>query len=332
MLVYFFNNNIYKQKEKMMRLITTTLLFTLLSLAVYSQNSNLIFFTEGGEKFTLYVNGVKSNTEPLANVKVEDINMEMAQIRVVFETPGAPELKSAMYIERGMEMTSMIMKNNKGKYVFRPSGSVPVSQSKPSGETIAIKQAAPVGDINTNSGTTTTTTTSTSTGTVIAPAGNVVDVNVTDGASGVSMNINMNVDGIQQTTGTTMTTTSVTTSGSYSESSTAQKTQANDAPVVREGCTTPMSSSDFGKAKQSIVNKSYSEEKMTIFNQILRANCVSVSQVIGFMELFTYEADKLTAAKNAYKKTVDKGNYYQVNDAFTYSASVTELNAFLENQ
>ncbi|MEM9340925.1 MAG: DUF4476 domain-containing protein, partial [Bacteroidota bacterium] len=93
-----------------------------------------------------------------------------------------------------------------------------------------------------------------------------------------------------------------------------------------------MAASGFSRAKASIESKSFSDEQLTVFKQIISNNCVSVSQVVGFMNLFTYEEEKVTVAKLAYPKTVDKGNYYQVNDALTYSDSIEALNGFIEKQ
>lgn len=102
--------------------------------------------------------------------------------------------------------------------------------------------------------------------------------------------------------------------------------------AANDGCSGPMNAGNFESAKKSISSKSFAEEKMTICKQIIRANCFSVQQVIGLMKLFVYEENKLDVAKLAYPKTFDKGNYYLINNALTYSASVDELNKFLESQ
>lgn len=314
-----------------MKLITTSILFVLMLIGINAQNTNMIFFTEGGEKFTLYLNGVQVNEIPLTNVKAEGINMEMTKIRIVFETPGIPELTKGFMLEPNMEMTAVIKKNNKGKYVLRPAGSVPLLQAESSSETVASNQ---MDGSNTNTSINTTTTT-TSTNTTVNPDVNnnaQVAINFEGGETGYNMNVNMNInDGNTQYTESSVTTTTVTTTSSYSESGYSEPDN-QPALDVREGCTIPMSSFDYAKAKKSIENKTYAKEKITILNQVLNTNCVSVNQVIGFMKLFTYEDDKLTVAKNAYKKTVDQSNYYQVNDAFTYSSSVDDLNRFIESQ
>lgn len=322
-----------------MKTISITLLFLIIVIGSYAQNSNLILFTEGGEKFSLFLNGIQVNEAPLNNVKAEDINMEMAQIRVVFETPGAPVLSQGIMFEPGMEMTAIIMKNKKGKYIFRPVGSVPTAQAKPASQTVAVTQPVTqqsVAHNNYNDNEQVITTTSTTTTSNPNVGGNTnFGVNINEAETGFSMNVSVNLNDVNtHMAESSMTTTTVTTTSSDNEyqPSVSSKPVSQPVAVAREGCSTPMSASDYARAKQSIIGKSFSEEKMTIFNQVLRANCVSVSQVVDFMGLFTYEDDKITVAKNAYKKTVDKGNYYQINDAFTYSGSVDELNEYLESQ
>jgi len=312
-----------------MKLITFTSLFLFLFTGMYAQSSNLIVYSESGEKFTLFLNGEQKNDKPLSNVKVEGINMEFAQLRVVFENSGVPELKQGISVEQGMEISALIKKNNKGNYVLRPAGSVPVSQSKPVTETVYVNpppstEAQPV---------TTTTVITTSNTTAVSPQG-VVGVNVSDGVNSMNINMNVNTTGMNIPPQTAVTSTSVTTTSSYGETGNVpqQQQRTEVVPVEREGCSAAMFSDDFERAKKSIANKSFSEEKMTILKQILKANCVSVHQVVGFMGLFTYEADKVIVAKAAYPMTVDKENYFKVNDAFTYSGSVDELNKFLEAQ
>ena len=46
------------------------------------------------------------------------------------------------------------------------------------------------------------------------------------------------------------------------------------------------------------------------------------------MEL-SFDSAKLDYAKFAYNKTYDIGNYYKLNDAFDFSSSIDELNAYI---
>ncbi|MBK9515283.1 MAG: DUF4476 domain-containing protein, partial [Flavobacteriales bacterium] len=45
---------------------------------------------------------------------------------------------------------------------------------------------------------------------------------------------------------------------------------------------------------------------------------------------FSFEDSKLDFAKYAYDRTYDIGNYFKVNDAFTFESSMDELNEFIQ--
>ncbi|TRX59906.1 DUF4476 domain-containing protein [Fulvivirga sp. M361] len=290
---------------------------------LFAQSSSLVFFTEEGEKFTLFVNGDKKNDTPQSRVTAGQIAVDFAQIKLEFETPGAPVVKQQMMIDPGMTMTSIIKRNKKGRYVMRPVSSVPLADDKTS-ETVRISEVVATPAPMEQQVTTVTTTTSQRTDQSTKNGGDnaSVGISVTEGSANVSLNVNVALDNsdlepLEEESTTTVTTTT------YTESSTVQPEEA--------GCNA-MTNDSFERAKKSINNKSFGDEKMTVMKQILKGNCVSVKQVIGFMELFTFEDNKLGVAKAAYSKTTDQGNYYQVNDALTYSESVEELSQFLDSQ
>lgn len=95
------------------------------------------------------------------------------------------------------------------------------------------------------------------------------------------------------------------------------------------GCQFPMSHGDFINAKQSISSKSFEDSKLTLANQILNSNCLLTSQVKEIMLLFSFEDTRLKLAKSAYGRTYDIGNYYLLNDAFTFESSIDELNKYI---
>ena len=95
------------------------------------------------------------------------------------------------------------------------------------------------------------------------------------------------------------------------------------------GCPYPMSPTDFATAKSSISSKSFEDSKLTIAKQIFGSNCLLSSQVKEIMSLFSFEDSKLEFAKFAYGKTYDTGNYFKVNDAFTFESSIDELNTYI---
>ena len=50
------------------------------------------------------------------------------------------------------------------------------------------------------------------------------------------------------------------------------------------------------------------------------------------MILFTFEDNRLQFAKFAYERTYDVGNYYKVNNAFTFENSMDELNEYIDSR
>ena len=90
-----------------------------------------------------------------------------------------------------------------------------------------------------------------------------------------------------------------------------------------------MSQNDFADFKSSVSSKSFEDSKLTIAKQALNNNCLLTSQVKEVMLLFTYEQSRLDFAKYAYSHTYDLGNYFKINDAFTFETSIDELNTYI---
>ncbi len=89
-----------------------------------------------------------------------------------------------------------------------------------------------------------------------------------------------------------------------------------------------MSSYDFSQAKESLRKEWFENTRMSTAKQIIDRNNFTSQQVKELMLLFTFENNRLEIAKYAYGKTVDKGNYFVVNDAFTFN-SKEKLNEYI---
>ena len=315
-----------------------TMAFILCAFFVKAQSSNVILFTENGEKFYAILNGVRQNTSPETNVKVTGLNANFYKLKVIFEDTKLGEKDFNLAFNPGMETTFSIKFNSKkNSYSLRPLSEVPLAQALPPApnQTIVVysEVTAPPPAATTVTHTTTTTTTD---GTPMP--GDNVNVNI-----GLNMNetgggINMNVSGgtTQTTTHTTTTTVTHTTT---SEPPAAPPVAPTPAPVVYlpgyngpYGCPVPMAPQDFSDLKQSISSKSFEDSKMTIAKQVLRNNCLFTSQVKELMGLFTFEESKLDFAKYAYDFTYDIGNYFKVNDMFTFESSIDDLNNYINSR
>lgn len=74
----------------------------------------IVLFSEGGERFTFFVNGERKNGAPDSRV-VASVNEAAISMRIVFENGSTPEItKRAM--RQGTHCTYMIAKNKKGEY------------------------------------------------------------------------------------------------------------------------------------------------------------------------------------------------------------------------
>ena len=316
---------------KLLRLFAMATVLVIFGSAAVAQNSNAILFTENGEKFTAILNGLRQNVKPETNVKIEGLNANFYKLKVIFDETALGQKNFNLSLEPGSETTYVIKKNNKNEYVIRPMSMVPIAQAPPTsqGTTVVLynPEAAPyTGETTLIHETTTTTTSGNPSGTGVS-----MGVNVNETGGNFSMNVS-GMDGsstaVQSQQTTTVTTTTTTSSG---------VPPSGPAPAVIYlpgyngpfGCPVPMSRGDFDSMKGSISSKSFEDSKLTMAKQVINSNCLLSGQVKEILQLFTYEDSKLDFAKYAYGRTYDIGNYYKVNDAFTFESSIDELNSYI---
>jgi len=89
---------------------------------------------------------------------------------------------------------------------------------------------------------------------------------------------------------------------------------------------------EFSRALNSINMQRDQFRKMDNARQVINMNYFTSSQVRQMLQSFSFENDKLDLAKMAYDKTIDKQNFYLVNDAFSYSTTKDELARWVRTQ
>lgn len=295
--------------------------FFCLYFTTYAQTANVILFTENGEKFTVILNGLRQNEKPETNVKVNNLPAPQYKLKVIFEDPRLGEQSYNLFLELGMERTFSINKNSKGKYTLRFISAVPLASAPVAPATQQVVNYDPSGvqPNYSNSQTVVQQTTTTTT--------NPDNFNMGVNVDGMGVNINVNGNGMNMNTSGTTTTTTTTT------------TNLNTPPPAYLpgyggpiGCPMPMLEQDFNDLKSTIASKSFEETKMTIAKQVLLDHCLLASQVKQLINLFTFEESKLEFAKYAYDYTYDRGNYFKVNDCFTFESSIEELNNYISSK
>jgi len=324
-------------KQKFPLLLIIAALF--LNLSAFAQlKTNLVFFTEQGERFTLILNGIRQNPAPETNVKVTDLIAPTYKVKIIFDEQGIPDLDKTLTFNQGTETTFVIKRNNKNEYVMRWMNEVPIEQALPpaTGQQVVVYTTQPPAP------STVTQTTTTYKETYGEPQGNVsMGVSINDPELGVNMNINVGgaiPSGSQavttQTTTTTYSTTTTASDGYYQEPVRQQPVPQQQAYVMPGyngpvGCPYPMHPSEFQEVKRSIESKSFDDTRLTIAKQVIASNCLLSAQVKEIMLLFTFEDTRLDLAKYAYGYTYDTGNYYKLNDAFTFESSIEELDEYI---
>ncbi|MCX6271641.1 MAG: DUF4476 domain-containing protein [Bacteroidetes bacterium] len=315
--------------------------FLFLTFQVFAQQkTNLIFFTENGERFTVILNGIRQNPQAETNVKVTDLVAPYYKAKIIFEDTKLGEIDKNLMYKQGTETTFNIRKNNKGEYVIRWMNDVPIEEARPAstGQTVVVYTTTPPPPAATITQTQTTTTTVSSQGAPPSTGTVNMGVNINDPNSGVNFNMNINTPGATTSSSSQTTTTySTTTTTSGTTDAPPQHTHSipPDQPVYilpgysgPTGCPYPMSPGDFTRVKQSIESKKFEDSKLTIAKQVINTNCLLSAQVKEIMMLFNFEDTRLELAKYAYGYTYDIGNYYQLNDAFKFESSIDELNEY----
>lgn len=288
----------------------------------FAQNANVILFTENGEKFTVILNGLRQNEKPETNVKVSNLPAPQYKLKIIFDDPRLDEQSFNLFLEPNMERSFSIKKNSKGKYTLRFLSEVPSANAPAAPTNQRVVEYNPNGIQPNYSNTQTVvqqTTTTTTNPDNFNMGVNVNGMGVNVQVSDNGMNMNMN------TTGTTTTTTTTTTNAVPPPAYLPGYTGA-------VGCPMPMLEPDFNELKSSIASKSFEETKMTIAKQVLLDHCLLTTQVKQLINLFTFEESKLEFAKYAYDYTYDRGNYFKVNDAFTFESSIEELNNYIASK
>lgn len=310
-----------------------TLAFALsIGSGAFAQFSNLIFFSENGEQFTIILNGIRQNSNPETNVKVTDLPAPSYKLTVIFDDAALGQFDKNLIFNQGTETTFVIKQNKKGEYLVRWMNEVPLAQALPQSPNqqvvVYTTQAAPASTV-----TQTTTTVTESYGE--PQQGNVsMGININDPELGVNINMNVNGSGIHNgsqvtTSQTTTSYSTTTTTGGYPPSQPIQQIYVLPGYNGPVGCPYPMYPADFERVRYTIESKGFDDTRLAIAKQVIASNCLLSDQVKEIMMLFSFEDTRLELAKYAYGYTYDIGNYYRLNDAFDFESTIEELNDYI---
>ncbi len=87
----------------------------------------------------------------------------------------------------------------------------------------------------------------------------------------------------------------------------------------------------FRELMDAVRDQHFDSSRLLVARQGLDGNFMTAGQVRRLMELMTFESTRLKLAKYAYESVIDKDRFFIVNDAFTFSSSVRELDRYIRN-
>jgi hypothetical protein len=305
-------------------------IFLLASMLTRAQLSNVVVYSEAGERFSLALNGVIQNNLPGNNVRLTGVLPGSYNMSMIFEIQALGAVNWNLIVEPSSEATFCARRLPGGEWMVRLMSIVPMVQAV---GTILPNQAVVVYHASPLPGATTTTTTTTTY--YDDPLYND-NININMGINGGGFN--MNIGGNYSETTTTQSTyvnpgyqqTIVQSPGYTNQVLPAQPMQpAYPAPV---GCSFAMDPASFADARNSISSKGFESTRLQVAQQITQARCLTASQVRDIMRLFSFESTKLEFAKFAFPYTFDTNNYFMVNDAFGFSSSIDDLNRYLNGR
>ncbi len=294
-----------------MRNFISTAILCLLVLAGIAQNNDFVFYTDNGDKFTLYLNNVKQNATAATNVKAENISGKSISVRVVFERSGVPTFSRTMSVSSNdKEIKVQLVKGRENVYTMKTvsttdrhhsssnnNSTTVVKGSNGSNETKDNGHGGNGGHGNNNGG-----------------HGNNGHGNGGHGNGGYGNNNHGN--------------------GGYGNGGYGNNGYWNNGygPTDNPRCHFPMQQNDFNSLRSQVRARYFDSSRMTVAKQACRYNCMTSDQIRDLCKEFAYESNRLDFAKYAFEYCYDRYRYYIVGQAFTYSSSVDQLNRYITNQ
>ncbi|MEO8770359.1 MAG: DUF4476 domain-containing protein, partial [Ferruginibacter sp.] len=294
------------------------------------QLGSLNVFSQNGDKFFLFLDGVKQNDIAQSNIRIQQIPGLYYNVKIVFkDTKMAPIFKSNLYIsdvdDKLMDAAYRIRRDKAGKpkLNFYSMTKVQENFTAPEGMYVygfgkadeAIAAVAPAKKTK-------------------APVKGTIS----------------NIKVVEQSNATTAATKNKPVASNNTKTP-VKKGLVNDPIVAKNNTSTatidkkkevrkvipenkkcngwPMGKGDLVAAKKTIQETAKEDEKLTAAQEIIASNCLLASQVTEFCALFKSEKSKLAFAKYAYKFTIDRKNYSEVNKALSLETSKKELNKFI---
>jgi hypothetical protein len=95
---------------------------------------------------------------------------------------------------------------------------------------------------------------------------------------------------------------------------------------------TAMDDANFSSFLSKMKDKNMDNSKLDFAKSTMKNNWFTSDQVLQMLQTFSFENNKVELAKLIWHKTTDKGNYFKVYDAFTFSSSEKAVQEYVDAQ
>jgi hypothetical protein len=105
----------------------------------------------------------------------------------------------------------------------------------------------------------------------------------------------------------------------------------NDDPRYSDNRPQPMNDASFSALLATMKRESFETTRLELTKQVVDKNYFTTTQVRQLLLLYSFDNNRLDLAKHAYKNTIDRENYFQLYELFTFSRSKEELAAYVRD-
>lgn len=259
------------------------------------QSASVILYSEDGRYFTVFLNDISQCSKPVNGIRIDGLTEEFYHLTLRFEKPALSNESFSMAVKNDKLTTYSIRTNNNGNDVLRF-----IAEE----EQVAVQEKYLQVNFNPGKPTPVTATHSPvpnnisaeSEVIVLQPASN--DESCEAETPAVN-NINSNIELPTNYSG-------------------------------KKGCNSVITTDKFNEFLKSVKMMEDDSKRLIFAEKNINSGCFYAVQIKSLCELFDYEDSRLAIAKTAYPHIYDIDNFNVVEDVFTFSTSVDELNAYIK--
>lgn len=114
--------------------------------------------------------------------------------------------------------------------------------------------------------------------------------------------------------------------------STITTTSTNTTSSTTSATGTAMDEANFSTFLTKLKDKSFDNQKTDFVKSTMKNNWFTSDQVLQILQTYGFENNKVDLAKLIWHKTTDKGNFFKIYEAFTFSSSEKSVQEYVDAQ